>query len=93
MERKHKCEFICAAADHDFWLNWLLEQQEGLIDVMPIRRYGILSDQLARHEQVKGYADYFRFSLWLTAEAVQTIKQQANRHNHPIEVTVLVLND
>lgn len=91
MTAQQRFELTCALADYDFWLNWLLDQYHGSIDVMPIRRYGLNHTQLNRNEQVKGFADYYRFSLILTAEDAVKFNQMVNQQTHTAEVSLLGL--
>lgn len=88
-----RCELICAAAHYDFWLSWLLENHTETIDVTPIKRFGVDVAQLTRSEQVKGYADYYRFNLTLSAALATAFKATVQQQTHPIEVSLLALLD
>lgn len=86
-------ELTCAAAHYDFWLAWLLENHTGTIDVTPIKRFGVDVSQLTRSEQVKGYADYYRFNLTLSASLATTFKATLQQQAQPIEVSLFALLD
>lgn len=92
MQSWQRVELTCAAVDYDFWLTWLLQQHQGSLDVIAVRRYGLNHTQLSRSEQVKGFADYYRFSLMLPSEAAIELKQMVSQQAHPIEVCLLNIN-
>lgn len=91
MTTQQRFELTCDSADYDFWLNWLLNQHNGSIDVVPIRRYGLNHTQLSRNEQVQGFADYYRFSLMLAAEDAMKLNQLVSQQAHTAEVSLLSL--
>ena len=93
MTQQQRCELTCAAIHYDFWLAWLLEHHSGIIDVAPLQRYGLTEAQMSRNEQVKGFADYYRFSLTLSSEEAQLLKQNALQQTEPIQVCLLKLTD
>ncbi|UCG18128.1 MAG: hypothetical protein JSU84_06180 [Thiotrichales bacterium] len=91
MTTQQRFELTCDSADYEFWLNWLLNQHNGSIDVVPIRRYGLNHTQLSRSEQVQGFADYYRFSLMLAAEDAMKLNQLVSQQAHTAEVSLLSL--
>lgn len=92
MTAQQRFELTCNSVDYEFWLDWLLNQHHGSIDVIPIRRYGLTEAQLSRNEQVQGFADYYRFSLILTAEDAMKLNQMVGQQAQKAEVSLLSLH-
>lgn len=91
MSHLQRVELTCSAEHYEFWLHWLLAAYQGVMDVMPIRRYGLAAEQLTRSEQVKGYAAYFRFNLTLSAAEWETLTHAMQQQKVPIELNRMPL--
>lgn len=86
MNKQLRLELTCCAADHSFWLHWLLDHYTGYIDSQPIQRYGLAETQLTRQEQVQGYAQYYRLSFIIDAHQWSLWQQRIQQQNPSVEL-------